>query len=200
MAEAMKNHWLPVFQAAEDQTGELLAEAAQWSKRWDFCGSTVPGEAEVAEVIRRGRRMAPGPDGLPYSMWRGAGKVGARTMCMLTESFADGTPTPPSFNEAWLAVLPKGTAADDRGGECVRQAESLRPLLLKSTDSKIVAGTLARGMRPILKKEGHPTQRDFVAGRDLGRNVVELDTFAPQCRREISPCCCCAIWRRRFRR
>lgn len=40
------------------------------------------------------------------------------------------------------------------------------------------AGTLARGMRPVLNKEVHPTRRGFVAGRDLVRNVVELDTYA----------------------
>lgn len=33
-------------------------------------------------------------------------------------------------------------------------------------------------MLPILSKEAHPTQTGFVAGRDLVRNVVELDTYA----------------------
>lgn len=99
-------------------------------------------------------------------------------MCMLTHVFADGAPAPAGFNEAWLVVLPKGSEAADTRGECARAADSLRPLLLKNTDSKIVAGTLARGMRPILSKAVHPTQRGFVADRDLVRNIAELDTYA----------------------
>lgn len=78
MAEAIKSHWLPVFQAAEDQTEELLAKATQWAKSWDFSGLTLPGEAEVAEAIRLGRRTTPGPDGLPiHDVARGGQGWGA---------------------------------------------------------------------------------------------------------------------------
>lgn len=58
MAEAIKQHWLPVFQASEDDTDELLQEASAWTKRWGFSGLQVQSESEVAEVIRRGRRTS----------------------------------------------------------------------------------------------------------------------------------------------
>lgn len=42
-------------------------------------------------------------------------------------------------------------------------------------------------MRPILKHGVHPTQRHFVAGRDLARNIVELDMYAWALRSTMHP-------------
>lgn len=175
MAAVLKEHLLLVFQAAEDQIEELRAEVAKWTRRWGFSGLVLPSEDEVAEVIRRGQRIGPGPDCLPYAMWRNAGGAGARTVCKMLRAFGDGTLAPPRFDEAWLAVLPKGRTPTDSGSHCERPAENIRPLL-KNTDRKNVVASLARGMQPILRREVHPTQRGLVAGRDLRRNVVELDT------------------------
>lgn len=65
MAEAIKQHWLPVFQALGDESDDLLREADAWVKKWDFAGLRVPSEAGVAEITGRGRRTSPGPDGIP---------------------------------------------------------------------------------------------------------------------------------------
>lgn len=149
MAAAIKRHWLLFFQAVEDGTHEMLDEATAWTQQRNSIGMRTPSESDIA-----------------------------RTMCMLLRAFADGTRVPKGLNEAWLAVLPKGNEAADTDEECIRTVDFLRPSLLKNTDRKVVAGALARRMRPILMKEVHPTQRGFFAGRDLVRNAVEVDTFA----------------------
>lgn len=144
-------------------------------------------------MIRRGRRAAPGLDGMPYSIWRRTGKAGARTLCRLLRAFADGAQAPQGFNESWSAVLPWGSEPGEAGGGCVQLVENIQPLILKSLRSKTVAAILARGMRPILQRE---VQRGFVAGRDLVRIVA---TRMPEectllCRVTIAQYFSCATW------
>lgn len=133
---------------------------------------------EVETIICKSRRTAPGPDGLPDSMWKSAGRAAARTLRDLTSAFADGVKMPHIFNESWLAL------AEGDGGGRPRRRVHQRGLRCQAmgagtnTDAKTVAAVLARGMRPIVSKEAHPTQRGFVAGRELTTNVMELDACA----------------------
>lgn len=85
-------------------------------------------------------------------------------MVRMLRPFADEVPALRNFNEASLAVLLKGTDPSDAGGDCVRLAERLRPLLQNETDSKIVAASLARGMRPMLQCVVDPLQRGLCCG------------------------------------
>lgn len=112
-----------------------------------------------------------------YTMWKNLGEAGAET-CLLINGLADGLRVPPLFNEAWLAVLPKGEAALDSTGEVVRGAGALRPLVLKNIGMKIVAASVARRMRPASSRGAHASERGFVSGRDLTQNVIELDSYA----------------------
>lgn len=112
-AAALVDHWLPVLQAEEHDTTELEEEAARRTERWDVASLAIPSEADVGEVIRRGRRTALGPGRRPFAMGRNTGKGGARTLCRMLRAFVDGAEAPPGFNEAWLAVLPKGSEPGD---------------------------------------------------------------------------------------
>lgn len=178
MADVVREHWLPVFQAPGEDSAAMREEVKRWATPWDFSALALPDEERMTEHIRRTRSTAPGPDGVPYAMWKATGTSGARTLRRLLASFADGAKAPEGFNEAWLALLPKGEEPEDMTEHRVRAAKNLRPLLLKNTDSKIVASALARGLRPILAASVHQTQRGFVMGREMSRNVLELDTYA----------------------
>ena len=54
--------------------------------------------------------------------------------------------------------LPKGSKPND-SFEVVRAPEDTRPLGLKNTDNKIVAGTLVHTFRASMQKSTHRTQR-----------------------------------------
>lgn len=178
MSDAVRAHWLPIFQAAGADSPELREEVKQWATRWNFTQLTPPDAECMQRQLQRSRRTAPGPDGVPYAMWKAAGLGGARTLCMLLAAFADGEEPPADFNAAWLALLPKGAEDEDSEENMVRTAGNLRPLLLKNTDSKAIAAALARGMRKLQAAHVHATQRGFIAGREMSRNVLELDTYA----------------------
>lgn len=59
-----------------------------------------------------------------------------------------------------------------------RAACDTRPLSLKNTDSKSVAGVAGRSFRKAMRSGDHATQRGFVPLRDLTRNILETDAYA----------------------
>lgn len=69
----------------------------------------------------------------------------------------------------------------------VRDLGTLRPLILKNTDTKIVAATQARGMRLVIAKGACATQRGFISRRDFTQNVVQLATYASALRSAAPP-------------
>ena len=77
---------------------------------------------------------------------------------------------------ALLAVFaPKGNEPEDLV-EVIREASVTRPLNIKNTDNKTVAGVINNKWKPIIKHNIVSTQRGFVPDRQLVQNVVDLDT------------------------
>lgn len=79
-------------------------------------------------------------------------------MQLMLTGFADGMAVPDRFNEAWLVMLHKTVEGMGASGDLVRAPEVLRPWLLKHTDSKAIAATLARAMKPIVATGAQPSQ------------------------------------------
>lgn len=75
----------------------------------------------------------------------------------------------------------------DSTGDIACGAGALRPLMLKNTDTKIVAAIVAHGMRPAASRGAHGSQRGFVSGRDLTQHVIELDSYARALRSTVDP-------------
>ena len=49
-----------------------------------------------------------------------------------------------------------------------------RPIMLLNTDCKIVVKALANGVKPILHKIIHPSEKGFIAGRSKVRNLRKI--------------------------
>lgn len=124
-------------------------------------------------------RCAQALETLYHRLWRCPRWSALRAEAGITNvGLPPGLAATPGFDEAWRCVDEEERCVAQRWRVHVRRADCLRPRLLKNTDSKVVAETLVHAMRPTLRKEVHPTQRRVVAGRDLVRNVVELNTVA----------------------
>lgn len=91
----------------------------------------------------------------------------AATLAEVVRAVAAGDRPPPCFNQAWLAMLPKGTEATETRQQVARSARALRPLVVKNTDAKAIASAVARTMRKIVSAKAHGAQSGFVARRDL---------------------------------
>ena len=112
-------------------------------------------------------------------MWECAGPIGASVLSGLAAALIDGACPPPDLNASLLALLPKGEEEQDTTGQITRDASSLRPLSLKNTDSKLLAGVLSYAMRRPTAAKRPPCSEGLPSGRrDLTQNIVELDSFS----------------------
>ena len=79
-----------------------------------------------------------------------------------------GRAAPRSFNVLEQIFAPKGEGENDSPQlGAARAPESVRPLALKNTDNKAVAGVANSKVRIPLSKRIIPIQRGFTAGRQL---------------------------------
>ena len=81
------------------------------------------------------------------------------------------------FSDGHFVFAPKGTQDGDEI-QVTRAAGDVRPLTLKNSSNKLVAAAAAASVRQVLVLKAAPTQRGFVPGRQLGMNILDIDTEA----------------------
>ena len=89
----------------------------------------------------------------------------------------NGNDAPKGFNHS-LAIFPPKGIEDGDAEEVQRAAEDTRPLNLKNTDNKTLAGVTNETLKKPIAKSAPVSQRGFVKGRQGLDNVVDIDTRA----------------------
>jgi hypothetical protein len=88
----------------------------------------LPDTSSITRFLSRVRHPAPGPDCVPYGMWRIAGPIGAVVLRNVLHDQCASLPTLPEFNES-RGVFPAKGVKDDDGLETVKRgASEVRPL------------------------------------------------------------------------
>lgn len=146
MREAIAAHWAPVFCASAVDDSEVDRLVGRWMPRWKY-EAAAPGQAEFEKALSRGRRSAPGPEGLSYDAWRADGGSAATTLLLMYDHLADRGPVPEELNCAALALLPEGSDPSDDASGVVGSSEKLRSLCLKNVDIKVIAGVASHSLR-----------------------------------------------------
>ena len=101
---------------------------------------------------------------------------GAITLHEYGEHLASGEAPDETFNYQHMAFTPKGSDELDTDCEAIRDAASARPLSLKNTDNKSIAGTYNLCVTPAVQKCVSYIQNGFIKGRQLVGNIVTIDT------------------------
>ena len=84
------------------------------------------------------KESAPGPDGVPYSIYKCAGGLGFLFLFNACKRVLQGGAVPTHFAASRTVFVPKSSDVDDNG-LVVRSPDALRPLTLCTCDCKIVA-------------------------------------------------------------
>ena len=177
-AEALGSYWGEIFgktEAVEGRLDNILKFAKSYVTPWDFSEVSPPGPQDYDKLLRRLEDSAAGPDGLPYSAWHDPAGMGADTMCMVGLELARGILPPIGFNASISAFLAKGESSSDTL-EVVREAADTRPLSMKNTDNKLVAGAFNLKIKTFTASKLHRHQQGFVVGGQGSTNVCEIDT------------------------
>lgn len=121
----------------------------------------------------RAPRSAPGPDGVPYACWAYSGDGGLRLLHQVYSAVVRGDPAPPSFNQAWMVLIPKAPIALDAAH--VARPANLRSFTLSNSCQNIVAKALCAPLEDVARSVVHDAQRGFVRGRQMATNLVGAD-------------------------
>jgi hypothetical protein len=177
-AKALATAWGPTF-AKRRSIDDVAVHSflTRWASKFDFRCMAPPELLDFERFLRLAKDSATGPDGLPYSAWRAAGVAGAQTLYLLYLFLADGLNPPLHFNNSFTVFTPKGEQRQDLI-EVIRAPEETRPLGLKNSDNKTIAGVINNCSKPMLSRSACHLQRGFVPQRQLVHNVLDVDTAA----------------------
>ena len=128
---------------------------------------------DFEKMIANKTASASGPDGIPYSAWNASPSWSSK---ILYDCYCEWISTgflPKDFNESFLLLLPKG---DEQIGR--RQAKDTRPLSGANSDAKLLAYAFAAVVNPHLDQWAAQQQREFIKGRNMIKNVIDIETHA----------------------
>jgi len=130
---------------------------------------------QFSEMIQSTSNSAPGPDGIPFAVWRCCPELFREALYTMYVELLDGRQLPDEFNYSFLALTAKGNQPND--AELVaRAAIDTRPLSLSNTDAKLMASALKTAGEDAVSTWACSAQRGFTKGRVLPDNVIEIET------------------------
>ena len=175
MMTHLRNEYAPFFVEKPFPAAEANAFLEQHCPPYSHQFARPPDVGDYVTFIKRVKHSQPGPDGVPYEAWDMPDDSGALTLYNIGDSFHDNSPPPITFNESATLFMKKGEEEEDNV-EVIREPFATRPIGMKNTDNKIVAGTHVSMYRRDMQLSTHPSQRGVVPGRQLTRNVFDLDS------------------------
>ena len=104
------------------------------------------GSIEFEALLTSKRESAPGPDGLPCSVCRSAGGIGAKFLFAAYLAILQRSALPAGLRASRTVFIPKSSEVDAQG-LLVRLPESLRPLTSCNCDCKVLTAAMCSGLR-----------------------------------------------------
>ena len=136
----------------------------------------TPGLDDIEIAISRTKDSGLGPDGVPYSAYKAAGKVGVVLVALLIQYiFHSPNELDQHLLLAFMVFLPKKSFGYTPSGLKLYRASNLRPLSLSNTLIKLVSLCLRVKLCRIADPCIHIAQK-CITGRNLLNNVVQVDT------------------------
>ena len=124
-------HVLKVRGTTSMKTSLRYVQKAPDHIRWDI------DRNEFDELIASKKESAPGPDGIPQSLYRCAGGLGSHFLYDAYKHVLEGGTVPALFAESGTVFIPKSSDVDSNG-RIVRSPEALRPLTVCNCDCKFL--------------------------------------------------------------
>jgi hypothetical protein len=174
-ATELASFWGKTFEEKHIDKDDASAFLREFGGDFNFKHIRPPDQAVIEGFLKRARRSAPGPDGLPYGAWRATKSKGSGTLFRVLQELSNGAAASDGFNDS-LGIYPaKGTQDDDSESLGKRAASDTRPLSCKNCDNKTLAGSVNHTMTPHIAKHADEQQEGFVKGRNGLNNVITID-------------------------
>ena len=174
-AQEIRNHWGTVFDEKTIDIEKARRFANKFCTKLNFQKAKIRTPENIDTFLSKTKHSAPGPDGIPYKCWHATGPKGHRTLHRALLWTYDGKEPADDFNHQMGIFAPKGSLDQDSADSVNRTADCTRPLGLKNTDNKTLAGVTNNAIATPVSEGAHVSQNGFVNGRQGLNNVVTLD-------------------------
>ena len=168
--------WCPTFTGKPIPIPRARSFIDSFSSSFDFTGIAPPNKSMVKRFWEHSGNGATGPDGIPYECWRKTGDTGAIIIVNVTGWLAQGRLLDIGFNDGLQVFLAKKEKPSD-DIEVRRSFDETRPLTLRNTGNKTVAGITAFALKFAVSRNLCPLHRGFTVNRQLGDNIIILDAI-----------------------
>ena len=130
---------------------------------------------EFDELMATKKEFAPGPDGIPKSLFKCAGRLGSQFLFNAYKHVLEGGTIPAPFAESRTVFIPSPPTSTTNGR--IVRSEALRPLTLCNCDCQILTTAICRGPHWYTMRCIHPSQR-CICARQMTDNIFEIETTA----------------------
>ena len=159
---------------------KLPTEASSWHIRRN----------SIQQAIQQSRNSAPGPDGIPYIVWRSLGDLAIDLLLEVAELLESRDSSEllqaayhdelveglHGYNLGKLVCLPKKASGVDEHGLEYYAPEDTRPLTLVNCDNRIIANATRLQWEVHLQPWVLQHQQGFLRGRSILANLIDVDT------------------------
>jgi len=128
----------------------------------------MPTEQDIIDIILSTKNTSPGPDGIPFVVYRILAAHFAPIFLRLLTYFAEGHLPSEGFNDALLFLLPK---------YCTFVAADTRPISVANSENRILGKIMVWAIAPYLSDEDiiWPAQKGSIAGRWGADHIRQLN-------------------------
>src|SRR6185369_14760026 len=113
---------------------------------------------------------SPGPDGIPYELYKTFISPLAHNLCKIFNEVANGAPPPPSWSNTHTILIPKKE-------EKKTLIQNWRPITLANTDIKILSTILSNRLQTYAPDLIHIDQTGFMKKRHIHNTILDINSL-----------------------
>lgn len=173
-AVALAGHWGRTFASGGPVSHDAMQRLRNGISFATFAPCLTAAD-DLRRLLDRCPRSAPGPDGIAYAHWKGAGDIAVKAshdVCLVGLS---GEVVPPCFNSGTRIGCHCEDGCQPGRQEHRAAPRDLRPLTLGNTSHKLLMMLVNMMLEELARVVVRPSQRGFIRGRYLPTHVVELE-------------------------
>ena len=180
LAKMLNEHWQDVF--ARKNTDRELRR--RWLERIRDKSRVLeerlrPTRTIVETAIRGAAPSSSGPDGIPFEVYKLMGDPAVELFLELANSMLDQNDDPgEDFNLAYMVCISKGDEGTSVDGVPYCSPGGTRPISIVDAANRILASIFAATLEKEIGLHLHRAQKGFLRGRQMLRNVLEIDMAA----------------------
>ena len=129
---------------------------------------TIPSLDDVIDTIISTNDSSPGPDGIPFAIYRLFTEEVGTVLHSCLSQIAEGEGCPEGFNWGKLHLIPKNNSD---------VISSTRPISVTNTDNRIIAASIAGSLHSCLEEVISDNQKGFVPGRHGSDHIRLLNSL-----------------------